>query len=756
LVTVFAVGSLLRRHREAAGLTQEELAERAGLSARSVSDIERGLRTRLYPDTAARLATALSLADQERSTFLDLARGRRHVPNESSGLPRPLTSLAGRESEVRTVVAALDAGCRLVSITGLGGIGKTRVALAAAESLMDRYAGQVRFLAVPPEEQGARLPVLIRRSVGASARPGDLAALLKDRPCLLVADALEHAHEAASYLHDVLVSVPELQVLATSRVRLGIPGEQQVALGPLPVDSSPDGSWDQAPAVRLFLDRARDVRPDLTADRTVVIDICRRLSGIPLALELAAARVPHVSLGLLRDRLLDLQEPGSLLPGHPSIIQTLRWALAGLDSHATAVLRACALFPGGWRLDAAETLAPPGADVLAAITTLVDRGLVFLDPQSVEDPHPRWRMLDVVREFVLGEPADGPEAELRAAFQSFYLDLLAEARVSMGREREWFRLLASEEDNVQAALRFAEEAGDAETLLRVATGMWLYWQSRGALLEGRRWLDTGLALQPPAADATKMMALWGNGWLAYHQADDAAVERCANELHAAADRSHDPAALRNSATLRGMLAIARDDPTTAVALLREALGLARSVGDEWIIATSYLNLGLGHLSASDVHSAQPALGEALRVYELLKDERFHARCLGYLGMAALLADDTVRARSLFSESLRAFHRLAEPGGTAEGLSGLAAIAAAVGEPTKAAVLGGAAEAVRLGYGGRELPLDRRTTERYLAKARKELGPRGFEAAVGLGRALDLERVLEFALGRTDEGGDGSP
>lgn len=744
-----AVGSLLLRHREAAGLTQEELAERAGLSARSVSDIERGLRTRLYPDTAARLAAALSLEDPERSRFLDLARGQRQRRDQTSGLPKPLTSLVGRESEVRTVIATLDSGCRLVSITGLGGIGKTRLALAAAESLVDRYAGHVRFLAVPPDDEGARLPVLISRSLGASERPGDLAALLKDRPCLLVADALEHAPDAASHLHDVLVSVPELQVLATSRVRLGIPGEQQVALEPLPVDSSRGGAWDQAPAVRLFLDRAHDVRPDLTPDGSVVIDICQRLSGIPLALELAAARVPQVPLELLRDRLLDLQETGTALPGHPSIIETLRWALAGLGQHPLAVLRACALFPGGWRLDAAESLTPPNVDVLAAITSLVDRGLVFLVPQSVEDPHPRWRMLDVVREFVLREQEEGPAADLRGAYQSFYLDLLTHARASMGREREWFRLLASEEDNVRAALRFAHEAGDAETLLRVATGMWLYWQSCGALLEGRHWLDTGLSMDPAAADATRMTALWGNGWLAYHQADDSAVERYATQLHAAADQSHGPAALRNSATLRGMVAIAHDDATSAIALLREALGLALSVGDEWIIATSYLNLGLGHLCAGSVDSARSALAVALRIYEQMKDERFHARCLGYLGMAALIADDTVRARLLFVESLRAFHRLAEPGGTAEGLSGLAAIAAAVGEPTKAALLAGAADGLRLAYGGRELPLDRRTSERYLALARKELGPVDFDAAVARGRALPLEKMLEVALGADD-------
>ena len=358
---------------------------------------------------------------------------------------------------------------------------------------------------------------------------------------------------------------------------------------------------------------------------------------------------------------------------------------------------------------------------------------------------PRWRMLDVVREFVSGSGSRDARTGLRTAFQAFYLDLLDEAEKSVGREDEWFELLTVEEANVRTALTWASEAGDAEALLRLSGGMWRFWQARGGLAEGRQWLHTGLHLDPPASDATRMTALWGAGWLAYHQADDPAAEEAAVELEALAGRHADEAARRNAVTLRGMVAIAREDAERAIVLLEEALRIARSLGPGWILATSLLNLGMGHLAAGNTGRARAVIGEALTAYEQLGDERFHARCLGYLGFASLVEEDPERARALFDQSLTAFRQFAEPGGMAEGLMGLAAIDAATGHMTRAARLAGASERLRESYSGRELPLDRRTAGHYLASAEARLGAEAWAAAWAEGRNMRVSEAVDLAL-----------
>ena len=250
--------------------------------------------------------------------------------------------------------------------------------------------------------------------------------------------------------------------------------------------------------------------------------------------------------------------------------------------------------------------------------------------------------------------------------------LLAELRVRWA-ERSGSAILAAEDANLKTALTWAAEDRDAETLLRLCGGLWQFWQTRGELTEGRRWLETGLSLRPSASEATTMTALWGLGWLAYHQADEAAAEDAAVRLADLAERHQDDRARRNALTLRGMVAISRDQGAEAVNLLEDALSLAAHGGERWLLATSQLNLGLAHLCVGDTDRARAAIGEALRAYEEIGDQRFHARCLGYLGHAALIDRDTDRAGALLRNSLTAFRHLAEPGGTAEGLVGLAAV-----------------------------------------------------------------------------------
>ena len=746
------LGRLLRRHREQARLTQEELADRAGVSARTISDIERGVRARAYADTAARLSVALGLTETDRAAFLNAARGpNRMAGHRGSSVPRPITPLIGREREVSQLVTALDAEeRRLVTITGLGGVGKTRLAFAVAAELEVPFEGRVYYLPIPPNQDVRLLIAAVARSLGVPERgsPTDLAEDLAGRRTLVVLDPLEHVMAAVADLEAVLAAAPELRILAASRVCLHVAGEYELALEPLPVPTVSQPEWFRVPAARLFLERVRELRPDLEVHPEIVVDICRRVSGLPLALELAAARIRHFPPTVLRDRLAE--NIGDLTSGkqdpsgrYRSLEQTLAWSTESLSADEALVLAIAALFPGGLRLDAAGAMCGPGLDVVASVSTLVDKSLLFLDTSSEELSVPRWRMLDVIRQFVQGSTAV-VESGLRAGFLQFYLRLLAELAGEVGRE-EWFGQLAAEDANLKTALTWAAEDRDAETLLGLCGGLWQFWQTRGELTEGRRWLETGLSVRPAASDATTMTALWGLGWLAYHQADEAAAADAAVRLAELAERHQDDRARRNALTLRGMVAIARDRGTEAVDLLQDALSMARRVGERWLLATSKLNLGLAYLCLGNTDRARAGIGEALRVYEEIGDQRFHARCLAYLGHAALIDQDPDRASALIRNSLTAFRDLAEPGGTAEGLVGLAAVHALQGNTTRAALLAGAAERLRDSYAGRQLPLDERISGRHLAVAQTILGPEEWSRAWAEGRELQLDSAIDLAL-----------
>jgi predicted ATPase/transcriptional regulator with XRE-family HTH domain len=441
---------------EAAGLTQEELAARAGLSARTVSDVERGLRSRLYPDTAERFATALRLDPGLRDAFVDVARGRGLAGPGFSRVPVPLTRLVGRDRELAGLIRLVaPGGSRLVTLTGLGGIGKSRLALAAAEHLAEAYRGRVAVVEVPPNLDSSMLVSTVAAALGATRRAGRdaLAMIVGDRPTLLLLDAFEHVLDAADGTESLLRDIPALHMLVTSRVRLGITGEHELAVGPL----APAG------ASELFLARAREADAGVEHDPAQVAEIGDLLSGFPLALELAAARTRHMELPALLDRLR--VRVTDVLTGEDSerrsLGKALSWTVSFLRPQERATLRAAALFPGGWTLPALERLC--GAGALDAISGLVDSGLVVLDRASFQErAETRWRMLDVVREYVVVQDADVPMEELVSTYVEHYVELLASATEIVGRENDWFRLLATEEANVRAALRWAGQRAEAK------------------------------------------------------------------------------------------------------------------------------------------------------------------------------------------------------------------------------------------------------------------------------------------------------
>ena len=314
----------LRRFREQVQLTQEELAERAGVSARTISDVERGLRSRIYADTASRLASALALQGPQRNEFVELARGRaaREVTPASS-LPHPLTAIIGRDHELARVAAELDpsADGRLVTITGLGGCGKSRLAVAAAQQLASVYGGRVWFVPLAAL-QGPDLLLDALAAVVGTVR-ARISAAMGSQPALVLLDAFEHVQPAASQLEQLLHETAGLRVLVTGRAPLRIAGEREVPLGPLPPEH----------AVQLFRDRARDLIPDLADDPATVADICALTSGLPLPIELAAAHVRYLPVTLLRDQLR------SGLSDVDGVVQdAVAWSVSSLSDEQRRVL----------------------------------------------------------------------------------------------------------------------------------------------------------------------------------------------------------------------------------------------------------------------------------------------------------------------------------------------------------------------------------------------------------------------------------
>jgi transcriptional regulator with XRE-family HTH domain len=347
------------------------------------------------------------------------------------------------------------------------------------------------------------------------------------------------------------------------------------------------------------------------------------------------------------------------------------------------------------------------------------------------------------------------DADFRRRFVAWHVDRVSALADHVGHEEQWYAVLDADEPNLTVALRWAADDGDTESLLQLGAGLWRYWQARGDLAIGRRWLERGLDAVPPPSPATRMTALWGLAWLAYQQGDDDSASECARELAGLARRVDDATAHRNAATISGMVSLARDDVAAALSSLEEALVLARGLEEPWLLATSLLNVGIAKIAARESADARTRIGEALRGYTELGDERFRARSLGYLGLAALVDGDPERGEALYAQSLTVFGTLGEAKGTADALTGLATAAVIAGLPGRAAQLGGAAERLRESFAGRALPVEQRLAETVLARAKKEAGDADWDAAWTSGRALREDEAIAVALA-LQAGGEAAP
>jgi predicted ATPase/transcriptional regulator with XRE-family HTH domain len=535
------LGGTLRRLRQAAGLTQEELAERAGISTRAVSDTERGLRAAVHADTARRLAAALGLVGQDRETFEALARGRPtgEPPNPpGNALPEVPTPLLGRDGELEAITAALtEGGVRLLTLTGPGGIGKTRLSIEAAKRVRVSFSGGVYFVSLGEVRDAMLVAPEVAKAIGAPESGTDLHTLLAKslagRRALIVLDTFEHLTAAAPQVYAAMLGCPAATFLVTSRSALRLRGEQQFPVPPLglptDIDQVPPRLLAEWPATALFWDRALAVRPDLTLDDQAVAlaaDICRRLDGLPLAIELAAARVRHLPLAAVASQLTDrlrLLVGGTLdLPRRQRTIRdTVAWSHDLLDPLQARLFHHLSVFAGGWDLGSAEAVCGPGeaGDVLEGISALLDQSLVVLDHGH---PQGRYYMLDVVREYAAARLAEAGEAvEVSQRHALYYLALAEEAEPNLTRagHQDWFRQLDAERGNFRRAMAWAIERGETELALRYTAALWRFWRQLGEFTEGRRWTDSALGMADDAPASLRARALRAAAALAFPQGD---------------------------------------------------------------------------------------------------------------------------------------------------------------------------------------------------------------------------------------------
>jgi predicted ATPase/transcriptional regulator with XRE-family HTH domain len=826
-------GQMLRTLRMAAGLTQEALAERAGLSVRGISDLERDLKTRPRFETVRMLADALELDQSARAALISAARPS-PVPATSapvhiaaSELPLQMTSLVGRERELTSVEAMIRNEGRLVTLTGPGGVGKTRLALRVASDLHPEFADGVTFIQLAAVADDAFVLPAVAQGLSIREDPGQplletLRGHLRDQRLLLVLDNCEHIVAGVQPLvAELLSTCAELTVLATSRAPLHLRSE---LLFPVPSLSLPNlanlpplDDLGQIEAVALFVQRARAVRPDfdLSDDNApVVAEICRRLDGLPLAIELAAARLrllsPSALLALLNERLRLLV--GGPLDA-PTRHQTLEATIAGsydlLDPDEQALFRRLSVFAGGCTFEAAMAASATDDEIatLTGLQALLDNSLLIVTGGA--NGERRFAMLDTIREFALHRlSTDDDEQAIRAHHAVYFLDLAerGERELTGPEQATWVKLLDADHDNFRASLSWSlNQQGEDDTALRLGAALWRFWDRRGYLREGRSWLTQTLSRSNQIASLPRANALIGLANLLY---ENFSRQRTlyAEGLALFEELEDKPGQARALSGL-GLIEMDVGEYDQAILRFEGALEIWRTVGNRRGEATVLLHLGRLLGNEGEYHGAQKVYLEALAIGQEIRDMGSVAYCYHHLGrlarrqgmpeaaqpyldlalsvsrdagnadaiayaqlelgLLALVVGNPKMAASSLRKALRSFVEFGSELGAVDCLDGCARLARMTNQPVLALQLWSVAATWRESVAASLPPLEVDAWNRDMATLRTELGDEQFSSLWSIGQTFSLQEgtrlaldLLSTILGTTDdigsvEGSDGA-
>jgi non-specific serine/threonine protein kinase len=661
----------------------------------------------------------------------------------------------------------LLASTRLLTLTGSGGCGKTRLSLHLAADSLERFPDGAWLVELAPLADAELVPQTVASVLGLKGEPGkpigqSLIAHLKDKRLLLMLDNCEHLLDGCAKLVGTLVGLcPAITVLASSREALGIAGEQayRVPSLALPDPGHVDTSESVAAfeAVQLFTDRARLARPDFQVslqNAAALASICHRLDGIPLAIELAAARVRSLSIDEINrklDQRFQLLTGGSrtALPRQQTLRSLIDWSYDLLSDREGQLLQRLSVFLGGWTLAAAEQVcADDGVadnEVLDLLASLCDKSLVLVDEN---DGSYRYRLLETVRQYARERLlTSGGGESVRARHRDFFLALAEEthAKLKGPEQAMWLRRLEAEHENLRASLEWSLVDAGLNAGLRLCGALQYFWIMRGHFSEGRRWCDRVLASSRDAErTAERANALSAAGLLAYRQDDFAAARALLEESLAISRQLGDRKSIGVAAGNLGMVALDEGNLVAARALHEESLAIARELGNRNGVLASLGNLGIVSYELGDFAAARTQFEEILAISRELGDGQTTAIALHRLGTVEDAQGGYRAAEALYRESLTILHGLGLRGRIPYSLQELAMVAAALGNPLRAARLWGAEERLREEIGparsaGQE-------TDPQMRDARAAAGDgAAFDRAWQEGRAMPLEQAIEFAI-----------